>query len=308
VTSSNISNPLPFSKVAAMPSVGAVRNPMSIPIGAASSRSTCGASHRATSSSSNMDFGAYLLSASPPVNFAFSYAVNHRPSNVGDSSDYNGNQRKIGGCWDVPNLIQVNGSKWTVKDVDDWSVDWSTNKREVSPSYRLRRSGCLANGVQSESSKLNAIRSCLRMQSIAEDKLTRTISPPSQLNYSDNTSRSKKVSFADDIGRKLFVVRVFEEMPDTPSVVDPLVLQRYTPAPSSSTSCPDLLSLAPSEASACSVRKTFIDQDKSSVILLPNFSMPAAGYAVFRKKIDEEFVSLESIHQQESTGALCGTV
>jgi len=197
----------------------------------------------------------------------------------------------------------VNSGRWTVKDGDDRS----TKKREVSPSQRLRKTGCLTTGVSSETTKLNAIRSCLRIQALADDKLTRTVSSPPNLSFSGNISKVKKVSFADDIGRKLFVVRIFEEMPDTPSLVDPLVLQRYTSVCASS-SCPDLTSLAAPETSASPVQKSTVSQEKSSVILLPNFSMPAAGYVVFRKKIEEEFVSLESVHQQESTGVLCGTV
>lgn len=226
--------------------------------------------------SSNLDFGAYLLSSSPPVSFAISFP---------ELSDCNGNDVRKFNCWEpIPQR--------PLRNPRDLEEDWARKKREVSPSHK--RLGCRVTHSQSQfkTSNDDEPRSCLRLRHIEARPRSQTLP-------------SKRVSFADDLGRSLFMVKFFEEMPDMPSYIHESVLQRNVSKSLSSLhiseSCPDL-----GQASSKSY-PTDSNCDKKFV-LLPNFPMPASNYLAFRQKVDVDCVCLEHVHQAEPGSDLTGTI
>ncbi|KAL2712519.1 protein phosphatase 1 regulatory subunit 3C-B [Vespula squamosa] len=125
------------------------------------------------------------------------------------------------------------------------------------------------------------IRPCLSTGSLPLDSLK---------NNNDSSNKQKKrVVFADDRGRPLTQVRVMSE----PSNVPPLWTTAYI------------------EGVTGGLLRSKIDNEVTQDTTPPwqvTFPQPASDYLAFRRKLDQENVSLENVIVRESEQALVGTV
>ncbi|KOX80119.1 Protein phosphatase 1 regulatory subunit 3C-B [Melipona quadrifasciata] len=126
------------------------------------------------------------------------------------------------------------------------------------------------------------IRPCLSSGSLAIDSIR---------NSSDGGSnkQKKRVVFADDRGRPLTQVRVMSE----PSNVPPLWSTAY------------LAGLTGR------LLNSKIENDQTTELVSPwqvTFPQPASDYLTFRRKLDQENVSLENVIVRESEQSLVGTI
>ncbi|XP_014489261.1 PREDICTED: protein phosphatase 1 regulatory subunit 3C-B [Dinoponera quadriceps] len=126
------------------------------------------------------------------------------------------------------------------------------------------------------------IRPCLSSGSLTLDALR---------NNNNNSKQKKRVVFADDRGRPLTQVRVMSE----PSNVPPLWSTAYVAGLTGG-----LLRASSKE-----------DQDAMQNTTPPwqvTFPQPASDYLAFRRKLDQDNVSLENVIVRESEQCLVGTV
>ncbi|KAI4480397.1 hypothetical protein M0802_014258 [Mischocyttarus mexicanus] len=108
-------------------------------------------------------------------------------------------------------------------------------------------------------------------------------------NNNNSNKQKKKVVFADDRGRPLTQVRVMSE----PSNVPPLWTSAYV------------------EEVTGGLLRAKIDTEVTQDAIPPwqvTFPQPASDYLAFRRKLDQENVSLENVIIRESEQALVGTV
>ncbi|XP_046143198.1 protein phosphatase 1 regulatory subunit 3C-B isoform X2 [Osmia bicornis bicornis] len=126
------------------------------------------------------------------------------------------------------------------------------------------------------------IRPCLSSGSLAIDSIRNN-------NDGSNNKQKKKVVFADDRGRPLTQVRVMSE----PSNVPPLWSTAYL------------------SGLTGRLLNSKVENDEPSELMSPwqvTFPQPASDYLAFRRKLDQENVSLENVIVKESEQWIVGTV
>jgi len=215
--------------------------------------------------SNSLDFDQYLLASSPP---GFTYNVLSKSGGYDSTTKYG---------YEQPDSRFPAGSDW-------YSSSSQFHESFINGSKHEQQLRLLTNTQPlATSSKTNAEspRASRRSMSDATNNLTRT----------SRCDRVKKVSFADDFGLRLTEVKLFSEMPDTPSIIK----MRFT------SNSPNTFSTMQSSM------QSLTNASSINPLLVPDFQMPISNSTALNEKVERDFISLESLYVATNR-TLVGTV